>query len=134
MAHDAPVFYPTLVYDAPIAALEWLVRAFDFKVLADHRAPDGSLAHAELSYGSGVIFLGAAKPDRGWAGPRDLAGLSQCVYVGLDDPDARCERSRAAGAEIIQEPRDTEYGSREYGAKDLEGHLWYFGTYRPRAS
>ena len=134
MPHDAPVFYPALLYRDPIAALDWLVKAFDFKVLADYRAPDGSLAHAELSYGPGVIFLGAAKPDRGWVSPRDLAGLSQIICVGLDDPDAHYQRAKAAGAEIVQEPKDTDHGSREYAAKDLEGHLWYFGTYRPKAS
>ena len=36
-----------------------------------------------------------------------------------------------SGAEIVREPQDTEYGSREYGAKDPEGNAWYFGTYQP---
>jgi uncharacterized glyoxalase superfamily protein PhnB len=38
---------------------------------------------------------------------------------------------RAAGAEIRRELEDMEYGSREYSARDLEGHSWHFGTYRP---
>ena len=51
----------------------------------------------------------------------------------VDDPDAHCARAKAAGAEITQPLRDEEYGSRGYMAKDLEGHQWYFGTYRPGA-
>jgi uncharacterized glyoxalase superfamily protein PhnB len=134
MPHDAPVFYPTLIYRDPIAALGWLARAFDFKVLADYRAPDGTLAHAEMSFGPGVIFIGSARPERGWMSPLDLPAINQVLCVGLEDPDAHHARARAAGAEITQEPKDTDYGSREYAAKDLEGHLWYFGTYRPKAS
>ena len=56
------------------------------------------------------------------------------VYVVVDDPDAHHERARAAGAEIVRELHDTDYGSREYGAKDPEGNAWYFGTYQPFAA
>jgi uncharacterized glyoxalase superfamily protein PhnB len=31
----------------------------------------------------------------------------------------------------VREIEDTDYGSREYTARDLEGHVWSFGTYRP---
>ena len=52
------------------------------------------------------------------------------VYVAIADPDAHYARAKAAGAEIIRELNDTPYGSREYGARDLEGNAWSFGTYR----
>jgi len=29
------------------------------------------------------------------------------------------------------ELRDTDHGTRDYAAKDLDGNTWYFGTYRP---
>jgi uncharacterized glyoxalase superfamily protein PhnB len=53
------------------------------------------------------------------------------VYVAVEDPDGHCKRARAARAEITREPEDTDYGSREYSARDPEGHHWHFGTYRP---
>jgi uncharacterized glyoxalase superfamily protein PhnB len=53
------------------------------------------------------------------------------MYVAVDDPDAHHDRAKAAGAEITRELVDQPYGSREYGARDLEGNPWYFGTYRP---
>ena len=37
----------------------------------------------------------------------------------------------AAGAEIVMDLHDTDYGSREYMVRDPEGNLWSFGTYRP---
>jgi uncharacterized glyoxalase superfamily protein PhnB len=55
------------------------------------------------------------------------------LYVAVDDPDAHCERARAAGAEIVRDLGDTDYGSRDYAARDPEGNLWSFGTYRPAA-
>jgi uncharacterized glyoxalase superfamily protein PhnB len=53
--------------------------------------------------------------------------------VAIDAVDAHYERARAAGAEIVRELKDTEYGSREYACRDLEGNVWSFGTYRPTA-
>jgi uncharacterized glyoxalase superfamily protein PhnB len=54
--------------------------------------------------------------------------------VAVEDVDAHAERAKAAGAEIVRELNDTDYGSREYAARDLEGNVWSFGTYRPTAS
>jgi hypothetical protein len=51
--------------------------------------------------------------------------------IYLPDVDAHYDRAKAAGAEIVVELRNTEYGSREYSARDLEGHVWHFGTYLP---
>ena len=59
---------------------------------------------------------------------------SQGVYVAVEDADAHYERAKAAGAEIMREIENTDYGSREYTARDLEGHVWSFGTYRPTVS
>jgi uncharacterized glyoxalase superfamily protein PhnB len=55
------------------------------------------------------------------------------MYVAVDDPDAHRDRAREAGAEVVVELHDTDYGSRDYAARDLESNLWYFGTYRPSA-
>ena len=47
-----------------------------------------------------------------------------------DDVDAVYQRAKAAGAEIIAEPHDTDYGSHDFAAADPEGNRWSFGTYR----
>lgn len=38
---------------------------------------------------------------------------------------------REAGAKVVWEPHDTEFGTRRYRVLDLEGHEWNFGNYRP---
>ncbi len=85
--------------------------------------------HAELSWPlGGGIMLGSVRddPDDPWALRPGTSG----VYVVTDDPDALHERAVAAGAEITREPFDTDYGSRDFAARDPEGNLWAFGTYR----
>lgn len=131
MNDHAPTIYPALSYDDGAAAMQWLVDAFGFSVVADYRNEDGTLGHGELSFGSGMVMLGQSKPDLGWVSPRDLPAVAQTVYVYTSDPDAHYARAKAAGAEITREPQDTDYGAREYSAKDPEGHTWSFGTYRP---
>ena len=123
-----PTVFPVFRYaDAP-AAVDWLERAFGFERGLVAPAPDGSVAHAELSHGAGAILLGSERAelsDEPWAKARFG------VYVAVDDVDAHYARATVAGARIVRELQDTDYGSREFSALDLEGHLWSFGTYRP---
>jgi uncharacterized glyoxalase superfamily protein PhnB len=128
----AGTFSPCLFYrDAP-ALIDWLERAFGFRRRLVVPGENGTVTHAELSFGDdGVVMVSSAKPERGWVSPRDLAGLNQVISVSVDDPDAHCARARAAGAEILQDLKDEDYGSRGYLARDPEGNQWYFGTYRP---
>lgn len=123
--------YPCLTYDDAPAAIAWLCRAFGFHKRMVVPAPDGGVAHSELSLGDGVIMVSSPKAEFGNVSPRALAGLhgGLCVYV--PNPDAHCATARAAGAVITREPQDEHYGARGYMAKDLEGHSWYFGTYVP---
>jgi uncharacterized glyoxalase superfamily protein PhnB len=112
--------------DAP-AAIDFLERAFGFvrrEVIANE---DGTIAHAELSLGPSILMLGSDRDDP-LVGSRAGKGW---IYVAIDDPDEHCARARAAGAEIVTELHDTDYGSRDYAARDLDGNLWHFGTYRP---
>jgi uncharacterized glyoxalase superfamily protein PhnB len=117
---DAPrrTFYPLVAYTDPAKAMEWLERAFGF-VTHEVAREGGRIVHAEMRYDTGIIMI--AEAAAGGAG----------VYVAVDDPDAHHDRARAAGAEITSGLADKSYGSRDYAARDLEGNIWYFGTYRP---
>jgi len=138
MAHQTQtatqVLFPFLRYrDAP-AAIDWLAKAFGFGEQMVVPGENGTVAHAQLDFVAGVIMLGTARDDElGMKSPRDLGAVNQGIYVYVEDVDSHCDRARAAGAEIIRGPENTDYGSREYTARDLEGHLWSFGTYRPSA-
>ncbi len=118
--------YPTFRYPDARAAVEWLCRAFGFRVHAVHEAPDGTVAHAELVLDDGMIMVSTGPGPAGRPADDDYA-----VYVAVDDLDGHHGRARAAGAEIVRGPFDTDYGSRDYTARDLVGRVWSFGTYRP---
>jgi uncharacterized glyoxalase superfamily protein PhnB len=66
--------------------------------------------------------------------PRRLGGITQAIYVYVSDPDAHYRQAKAAGADIINEIRGTDYGARTYAARDLEGNIWTFGDYRPEVN
>lgn len=133
MAQNATI-YPALSYNDPAAAIEWLKKAFGFEELMVVPGEGKEIVHAELNLGPAVIMLGSSKREMGWVSPADLPAVNQTLYVAIDDPDAHCARAKAAGARITRELNDTDYGSREYGAQDPEGHHWSFGTYRPAVS
>ncbi len=119
MADHTPNIFPAMSFADPDAALEWLSRAFGFEERAVHRDDDGTIRHAELGLGAGTIMFGQGDPG------------ANGVYVAVEDADAHYQRAKASGAEITREIEDTPYGSREYSARDPEGHAWSFGTYHP---
>jgi uncharacterized glyoxalase superfamily protein PhnB len=118
--------YPVFRYRDAHAAIDWLTEAFGFTVKEVHDGEDGTVGHAELHAGKGLIMLGTDRDD-GWG---EQAGNGS-AYIAVDDPDAVHDRAVAAGAEIIRPLQDTDYGSREFSARDPEGNRWSFGTYAP---
>ena len=125
--------YPCLYYDDASTAIEWLERVFGFKKRLVVPGENGAIMHAEMSYAPGVIMVASARPEMGLVSPRGLTGVNQGLCVRVEDADAHCARATSAGAHIVRELRNEEYGSRGYQTKDLEGNHWYFGTYRPGA-
>jgi uncharacterized glyoxalase superfamily protein PhnB len=130
-----PNIFPALHYRDPDAALEWLRRAFGLEEKAVYRGDDGRIHHAELRLGDGLIMFGGIPAEGPTAHrPETDAPKNQppvTIYAVVTDPDAHYERARAAGAHIVRDLADQPYGSREYGARDLEGNAWSFGTYDP---
>jgi uncharacterized glyoxalase superfamily protein PhnB len=121
---------PCLRYRDARAAIDWLQRALGATPGEVHEGPDGSVGHAEVWFADGCVMLGST-PEPG-SGRLDWGPGAACVYVVIEDPDERYARAVAAGAEIVREPADTDYGSRDFIAKDPEGNVWSFGTYRPQ--
>lgn len=124
--------FPTLRYkDAP-GAIRFLTEAFG---LTEHfvvPGEDGTIEHAQLAWGDGMVMLGSTTD--GSDGRLAFEAGPAWLYLVVDDPDAHHARAVAAGAEIVDGLRDEDYGSRGYTARDPEGNLWSFGTYRPEAS
>jgi uncharacterized glyoxalase superfamily protein PhnB len=138
MPHDSQeaMIITSLRYrDAP-AAIEYLCEKFGFAKRLVIPGPDGTIRHAQLTLGAGMIMLGSAQ-NRDFGPlvktPQEVGANTQSAYVVVQGIDAHYQRAKAAGAEIAMEIEDTNYGGRLYFALDPEGTLWHFGSYDPWA-
>ncbi|MEF7614993.1 VOC family protein [Aquincola sp. MAHUQ-54] len=127
---------PCLRYRDAAAAIDWLCEVFGFERQAVHPNADGTIAHAQLVHGKGMVMLGSVAGDTAWGRlirqPDEVGGAeTQSAYVAVADADAVYARAKAAGAEIVIDIRDEDYGGRGFSCRDLEGHLWSVGSYDP---
>lgn len=118
---------PALRYNDSASALQFLQQVFGLTPGALVTNDDGSIAHAELWIGDGCVMIGQMHDIVPWL-PEPGTGN---VYAVVDDPDRHFDITKVAGADILVEPYDTDYGSREYSVRDVEGNVWSFGTYLP---
>lgn len=126
---------PVMRYQEAHVAIDWLCNAFGFERLSVHADAD-LVHHATLTCGNGMIMLSSVDVGGEWARhmvqPDEIGGRqTQSCCVVVEDADAHHARAKAAGAEIVIDIADQDYGGRGYACRDLEGHLWWFGSYDP---
>ena len=126
---------PTLRYRDAATAIDWLCTAFGFEKHLVVPGEDGTITHAQLVFGNGMIMLDSARDDDFGQLQKPLATpdapVSNSAYVIVSDVDAHHARAVAAGAKVVMEPEDQDYGGRLYACRDPEGNLWNFGSYDP---
>jgi uncharacterized glyoxalase superfamily protein PhnB len=123
---------PTLRYRDVATAIDWLCNALGFEEHLVVKAEDGSVRYAELTFGNGMIMLGPVDgtgSDKAMAQPTDVGGAETYLFVA--DAAAHCDRAKVAGAQILLDIHDAHSDGRGYSCRDLEGHVWNFGTYDP---
>ena len=128
---------PSLRYRNALAAIDWLILALGFEKQAVYLGPDNTtVMHAQLIFGNGMVMLGSVD-NGGEAGKfmvqPDEVGLreTKSAYLIVNNADAIYATAKAAGAEMVLDIRDMDYGGRAFTCRDLEGHLWSIGTYDP---
>jgi len=127
-----PDIIPWMRYEDAPGAIAWLCRAFGLREHFVLREESGGIAHAQLSLGDGLVMVGATREDGlNVKTPAEAGCVTQGIYAVVADVDSVYAAAKAAGAEIVSELVHTEHGSTDFAARDLEGHLWNFGTYRP---
>ena len=119
---------PILTYQDIPAAHDFLVHAFGFEAGGVSRNSDDQPIHGEVRSGDAPIWLHRVTPEHRLDSPAASDVANSGLFVFVDDVDAHYERARAAGALIDSQPVDQPYGQREYGARDIEGHRWWFAT------
>jgi uncharacterized glyoxalase superfamily protein PhnB len=134
-ADTTSTIIPALRYRDALAAIDWLCRAFGFEKNAVYAEGD-TVLHAQLTFGNGMVMLGSADNASEWGrhmAQPDEVGMreTQSACVIVRDADAHYAQAKAAGARIVIDIADQGYGGRGYACRDIEGHLWWFGTYDP---
>ena len=126
---------PCLRYrDAP-KAIEWLCSVLGFEKHRVVLADDGTVAHAQLSFGNGMVMLAAVTSvdtpfGRLTRQPDEIGGMeTQSPYLVVVDADGVYQRAIAAGAHSEIDIKDDDFGGRSFSCRDPEGHLWSVGSY-----
>jgi uncharacterized glyoxalase superfamily protein PhnB len=126
---------PCLRYRDARAAIEWLCKAFGFEKQAVYENEDGGVEHAQLTFGSGMVMLGEVRDNefgQHIAQPDEISGReTQCACVIVSNCKSHYQQAKAAGAVIVDDYAEKDYGGAGYSCHDPEGHLWYFGSYDP---
>jgi uncharacterized glyoxalase superfamily protein PhnB len=128
--------YPAVRYQNARAAIEWLTSVLGCTENVLYPGEGDTIAHAQFEIAGNLFMLGSVKPGDLARGPSIPDAIGATTYIAFDKPetvDALHARVTAAGGEIVRELQDTDYGSREFGVRDPEGHMWSFGTYKPQA-
>ena len=138
LAVQGSTLIPSVRYRDAHAAIDWLVRVFGFEKHAVYDGPNGTVAHAQLTLGRGMVMLGSASNaspyPQFYAVPDEIAGrVTSPIYIVLADCEPIYTRAKTAGVEIVQELQTMDYGGRAFTVRDPEGYLWSAGEYDPWA-
>ena len=126
---------PAIKYADCNAAIDWLCSVFGFEIHFCVEGPGDTVAHAQLRLGEHMIMVGST--DRSDFGvlnvpPAQVGGkVTTSLYVCDEDVDTRFSFAVSAGAEIAIALREEDHGGKSFSCRDLEGHLWTFGSYNP---
>jgi uncharacterized glyoxalase superfamily protein PhnB len=126
---------PCLRYRKAAEAIDWLCNAFGFEKHLVVPGENDTIAHAQLTFDNSMVMLSSAQDSefgRLMKQPEEIGGAEpQTVYPIVADADKHYEKAKSAGAEIVMDIKDEDYGGRGYSCRDPEGHIWSIGTYDP---
>lgn len=125
----ADVLLSHIEYQNVSEAIEWLKSVFGFM---EHFRYGEPVSGAQMLLGRACIMVRQARP--GQSSPRQLGYGTQSLTVFLEDVDRQYRRSKDAGARIVEEPHETEYGEYQFGVEDLDGHHWLFARHARNVS
>jgi PhnB protein len=117
---------PYLIAKDGPALLEFAKQAFEAEETFRIVGSAGGL-HAEVRIGDSMLMMGGGIPENEFRATPNTHAL----HLYVEDADAVCKKALAAGATLIDAPRDQEYGERSASVKDPAGNIWYIATHFP---
>jgi uncharacterized glyoxalase superfamily protein PhnB len=120
----ANIILPHVVYQDLEHAIVWLNHTFGFE---EHYRYGDPVSGAQVHLGDAWIMLRQARLGSG--SPAQLGYTTQSLTVFIEDVEAHFQRTKSAGAKIVEPLHQTEYGELQYGVEDLDGHHWLFSRH-----
>jgi uncharacterized glyoxalase superfamily protein PhnB len=128
---------PALRYRDAVVAIEWLCWALGFEKRAVYMSDEKTVAHAELTFGNGMIMIGSVTNGTPYSDlirqPDAVGAETQSPYLVVTDCAAVYASAKAAGAEMVFDLKEMDYGGKGFTCRDPEGHVWSVGEYDPWA-
>ena len=118
---------PHIVYRDVAEAIVWLTNTFGFAEHYRYGEPGGPVSGAQVHLGNAWFMLERARERR--ASPASVGHGTQSLTIFVEDVEAHFQRAKAAGAKIVEQLHQTEYGELQYGVEDFEGHHWLFSRH-----
>lgn len=115
---------PFLVVDGAAEAIDFYVSVFGAELVEKMDGPDGTVAHAELDFGSGRLQLSDPNEQYGLAAVVKSPSVTHSVVLYCADADTVVTKAEQAGA-TIREPLSTFVtGDRFASIVDPWGQRW----------
>jgi uncharacterized glyoxalase superfamily protein PhnB len=128
---------PAIKYENCSKAIDWLCDVFGLRVDFCVQGEGDRIEHAQLLLDESMIMVGST--DRSEFGvlntcPHHIEGrVTSSLYVVVTDVAGHYEAATRLGAEVVIDLKMEDYGGASYTCRDIEGHIWTFGTYDPFA-
>ncbi len=123
--------FPIIRYTDARTAIAFLCKSFGFSEVFSMPSEGPTVRHAQLRLGDNIIMVGTTREGDGIVSPKSAGISTQALCVYVEDVERHYQNSVLTGAEIVSGLTYTDFGAREYHVRDVEGHQWTFGTFRP---
>ncbi len=95
--------------------------AFDAEILVKKDRPDGTVMHAEVRIGDGMVMMGEPTPP--------FEARPGSIYLYVDDCDVAYPQALAAGGTSVMEVTSMDHAGQRYGGvRDPSGCVWWIAT------
>jgi len=124
-----------LRYENANEAITWLCDAFGFEVFLNVPGSGEQVTHARLTLGENMVMVASLDRDedveKKFVTPKTAGGITQCASLYVENPDEIHAKAVTAGATIVDELADLDFGGRMFSCEDPESHLWVISSHDP---
>lgn len=121
---------PHLTIQGAAKAIDYYKQVFGATEHGRFAAPDGSIMHAAIQIGDGLVMLNDEVKEMGCLAPQSIGGSPVYLSIYVNDVDATFKRAVDAGATVKMPVEDQFWGDRYGLLVDPFGHYWEIASHK----